>query len=124
MTNIWEQNIREWYEKSETSRLNYLDLASTEKPTSKELAHNIAVIYDRVCLSSKVNLKEFRSQQTQIQFLESTVNQLSRKIEKLEKEVISLTQVCLENQSCKGNPLRKLESIEETLQQLKKVLTE
>ena len=123
MTNIWEQNIKEWYEKSGTSRLNYLDLASTEKPSTKELAHNIAVIYDRVCLSSKVNLKEFRSQQIQIQSLESSVQQLGEKIKRLEKGINSLTQVFLENNSCSREE-RQLRSIEEILQQLKRALVE
>ncbi|XP_028071404.1 uncharacterized protein LOC114273792 [Camellia sinensis] len=123
MTNIWEQNIREWYDKSGTSRLNYLDLASTEKPSTKELAHNIAVIYDRVCLSSKVNLKEFRSQQIQIQSLEATVLQLGEKIEKLEKGINSLTQVFLESKSWNKEE-QQLKSIEGILQQLKRALVE
>ncbi|XP_028110266.1 uncharacterized protein LOC114308793 [Camellia sinensis] len=75
-----------------TSRLSYLDLANTEKPSTKELAHNISVIYDRVCLSSKVTLKEFRSQQLQIQSLEGSVQHLIKKIEKLEQGVNSLAQ--------------------------------
>lgn len=80
MSNIWEQNIKEWYEKSNTSRLSYLDLATTEKPSTKELAHNISVIYDRVCLSSKVNLKEFRDQQSHLSQIDQKFSKLSQKV--------------------------------------------
>ncbi|THU43829.1 hypothetical protein C4D60_Mb02t00920 [Musa balbisiana] len=53
MSKLWEEAIQKWYTDSHTSHLDYLNLAETTKPTRKELAHNISVIYDRTCLSSR-----------------------------------------------------------------------
>ena len=60
MSKLWEEAIQKWYTDSHTSHLDYLNLAETSKPTKKELAHNISVIYDRTCLSSRVNLRNFK----------------------------------------------------------------
>ncbi|CAD5184271.1 unnamed protein product [Musa acuminata subsp. malaccensis] len=46
MSRLWEEAIQKWYTDSHTSHLDYLNLAETTKPTKKELAHNISVIYD------------------------------------------------------------------------------
>lgn len=60
MSDKWEEAIQQWYTSSHTSKLDYLDLAETINPTRKELAHNISVVYDRTCLSSRVSLKNFK----------------------------------------------------------------
>ncbi|KAG6522372.1 hypothetical protein ZIOFF_019512 [Zingiber officinale] len=60
MSKQWEEAIQEWYTKSHTSNLEHLNLTET-KPTTKELAHNLSVIYDKVCLSSRVHIKHFKT---------------------------------------------------------------
>lgn len=60
MSGLWEESIQKWYLDSRTSHLDYLNLAETTNPSRKELAHNISVIYDRTCLSSRVNLRNFK----------------------------------------------------------------
>ncbi|KAG6532201.1 hypothetical protein ZIOFF_006040 [Zingiber officinale] len=68
MSRRWEIAIQEWYAKAPTANLEYLDLAET-KPTVKELARNIAVIFDRLSLSNRVNLKNFKQIQEDIEVL-------------------------------------------------------
>lgn len=84
MSEKWEKAIQEWYEKSHTANLNYLDLSSSVKPSTAKNAHNISILYDRILLSSKVSLKNFKSLSEQISSLEI-------KIQKLEKGLRSLT---------------------------------
>ena len=48
MSKRWEAAIENWY--NSRVRLEYIDLADIEIPTNKDLAHNIAVIYDRLNL--------------------------------------------------------------------------
>ena len=72
MSERWEKSVEEWYEKSRTSRLEHLDLAFQNKVSTKDLANNISVIYDRLLLFSRVTIKHFKV--------------LEEKQEKLEKE--------------------------------------
>ena len=72
MSERWERSVEEWYEKSKTSRLEHLDLANQQKVSTRELANNISVIYDRLLLFSRVTIKHFKV--------------LEEKQEKLEKE--------------------------------------
>nr|AYH52617.1 ORF1 [Dioscorea bacilliform AL virus 2] len=88
MSDIWEKNILTWYATSSTSNLKYLDLAETDNPKKKELANNIAVCYDRICLSSKVHLKHFKILEEQIQELRAENERLTLALKELTKEVI------------------------------------
>ncbi|KAK6924282.1 Zinc finger, CCHC-type [Dillenia turbinata] len=94
----------EWYEKSHTANLEYLDLASKSSVTNQHLAHNISVIFDRISLSSRVNIK------SQKQILER-IQDLEKENRKLRLEVANLTKVVTENQ-----PLTKSQVLEITTQ--------
>ena len=80
MSKLWEESIQKWYTDSHTSHLDYLNLAETSKPTQKELAHNISVIYDRTCLSSRVNLRNFKLLLEENQNLEHRIKRLETSI--------------------------------------------
>ncbi|KAG6499749.1 hypothetical protein ZIOFF_039541 [Zingiber officinale] len=97
MSETWEKAIQDWYENSCTSNLEYLDLASTPKVTNNQLAHNLATIYDKTCLSSCVHLKNCKLiiEQTQL---------LKKEVLKLETALSNLTLVYTENK-----PLTKQE---------------
>lgn len=97
MSKLWEEAIQKWYLDSHTSQLEYLDLAEVRNPTKRELANNIAVIYDRTCLSSRVNLRNFKL------LLEKT-QKLEEKVQKLEKATKTLSALFQENK-----PLTKAE---------------
>lgn len=101
MSELWEEAIRKWYTDSRTSRLDYLDLAEDKNPSRKELAHNIAVVYDRTCLSSRVNLRNFKL------LLERT-QQLEDKIQKLEKATKTLSALFKENRPITKTEIREL----------------
>ncbi|KAG6537734.1 hypothetical protein ZIOFF_002830 [Zingiber officinale] len=89
MSRRWEEKIQEWYTKSHTSNLEYLDLAQNkEQPTKRELAHNLSVIYDRVCLSCRVHLKNFKIIQEQLEDIRKENKELKRTLENLTKETI------------------------------------
>ncbi|KAG6485268.1 hypothetical protein ZIOFF_053802 [Zingiber officinale] len=89
MSRRWEEHIQEWYTKSHTSNLEYLDLAKTEKqPTQRELAHNLSVIYDRVCLSCRVHLKNFKQIQEQLEGLKKENQKLSEALKNLTREIL------------------------------------
>ncbi|ASA40118.1 ORF1 [Dioscorea bacilliform virus] len=88
MSEIWEKNISEWYANSNTSSLKYLDLISSAKPSSQEIANNLAVCYDRICLSSKVSLKHFKLLEEQIQELKAENQRLTKALSDLTREVV------------------------------------
>nr|AWK49036.1 ORF1 [Taro bacilliform CH virus] len=80
MSDRWENAVQEWYS-SRTANLEYLDLSIPEdkKPSQKELAHSLSVVYDRVCLSSRVHLKNFKSILERLEALESENRELNHK---------------------------------------------
>ncbi|KAG6499047.1 hypothetical protein ZIOFF_038803 [Zingiber officinale] len=87
MSRRWEIAIQDWYTKAPTAKLEYLDLANS-KPTTKELAHNLAVIFDRLSLSNRVNLKNFKQIQEEVKLLKEENCKLVKEIKNLTKEVI------------------------------------
>ena len=101
MSELWEEAIQKWYTDSHTSHLDYLNLAETTKPTRKELAHNISVIYDRTCLSSRVNLRNFKL------LLEENHN-IEQRIKKLESSVKILSSLFSENKPLTQSEVQKL----------------
>lgn len=120
MSDRWEESIRDWYLRSHTANLEYLDLSSTNSVNTKQIAHNLSVIYDKTCLSSRVHLKNFK------QLLEGT-KLLEARITKLEEAVTSLTVLLLQTRPLKPTPspceitstikdlTNKIENIETTL---------
>ena len=101
MSEKWEEAIQQWYTSSHTSKLDYLDLAETHSPTRKELAHNLTIIYDRTCLSSKVNLKNFKI------IIEKNQN-LEREIKGLKHSIKTLTVLHSENRPLTKQEVRDL----------------
>ncbi|THU64835.1 hypothetical protein C4D60_Mb01t30640 [Musa balbisiana] len=97
MSEKWEEAIQQWYTSSHTSKLDYLDLAESINPSRKELAHNIAVIYDRTCLSSRVHLKNFK-------LLIEKNQELEKEVKRLKTSIKTLTTLFSENR-----PLTKQE---------------
>ncbi|KAG6503390.1 hypothetical protein ZIOFF_035702 [Zingiber officinale] len=87
MSRRWEIAIQEWYSKSPTANLEYLDLSKTE-PTLKELAHNIAVTYDRVSLSNRINLKNFKQIKEELEVLKSENKRLTQAVKDLTQEIL------------------------------------
>ena len=115
MSERWEQSIQEWYTKSRTSNLEYLDLSETTTVTSKHLNHNISVLYDRLNLLSRVSLKNFKQTQEQIQSLD-------QKIQKLEQNLKNLTILFTENRPLTTSEVKTL--VHEITKQPKLVETE
>ncbi|KAG6507914.1 hypothetical protein ZIOFF_033267 [Zingiber officinale] len=99
MSKHWEEKIQEWYSKAHTSNFEYLDLAET-KPTVKELAHNLAIVYDRLCLSCRAHLKNFKK-------IHEEIEELKRQNLELRKSLISLTEVVLSQQPLTERQLKK-----------------
>lgn len=114
MSERWEQSIQEWYTKSRTSNLEYLDLSDTTV-TNKHLANNISVIYDRLNLLSRVSLKNFKQTQEQIHFLD-------QKIQKLEQNLKNLTILLTENRPLTTSEVKTL--VTEVTKQPKLIETE
>nr|AWD78009.1 hypothetical protein [Grapevine Roditis leaf discoloration-associated virus] len=101
MSEKWEKSIQDWYNNSRTANLEYLDLAEKEKPTNTHLFHNLAVVYDRLNLQSRVNLKNLKN------ILERIEKQELR-LENLEKSVKNLTKVFVENKPLTTVEVRRL----------------
>lgn len=114
MSERWEQSIQEWYTKSRTSNLEYLDLSDITI-TNKHLANNISVIYDRLNLLSRVSLKNFKQTQEQINFLD-------QKIQKLEQNLKNLTILLTENHLLTKSEVKTL--VTEVTKQPKLIETE
>ncbi|THU58537.1 hypothetical protein C4D60_Mb03t15400 [Musa balbisiana] len=112
MSEKWEEAIQQWYTNSHTSKLEYLDLAELKNPSRKELAHNITVVYDRVCLSSRVHLKNLKA------LLERS-QELEKEVKRLKTDVRTLTTLFSENQPLTKQEVRDL--VEEIARQPKLV---
>ncbi|QHF16178.1 hypothetical protein KM754_gp1 [Camellia lemon glow virus] len=108
MSERWERSIEEWYEKSHTASLSYLDLAQTQKPTQSELAHNLSVIFDRQNLSSRVLIKNHKQILEQIQHLDLKISKFERKLNSLVKDLSSLSSFLVENKPLTKSEVKSL----------------
>jgi cell division protein FtsB len=82
MAEKFEKSIKDWYNNSRTANLEYLDLA--ENPKIRDYLHtitnNTSVVFDRLCLFSKVSLKHFHEIQQQNEDLKNQILSLKRRI--------------------------------------------
>lgn len=85
MSEVFEKSIEDWYSKSRTARLEYLDLAEEPKISNSQLAHNLSVVFDRISLLSKVSLKNFKLILERLSVLESKIKKNSIKIKNIQK---------------------------------------
>lgn len=121
MSEHWEEAIQKWYTESHTANLEYLDLSSSSKVSSNHLAHNLSVIYDKTCLSSRVHIKNLKLLLEKTEALESRVG-------KLEASITTLTTVLLENRPQKlastssGETKSTLHSLDTKIQRIEETL--
>lgn len=94
MSERFEQAVQDWYDKSRTANLSYLNLET--KPTLPQLANNLDVVYDRLNLLSRVSLKQhykllshFEKQTEEIRQLQRTQKAILEAIAVIQKELIS-----------------------------------
>nr|AIK01822.1 ORF1 [Piper yellow mottle virus] len=85
MSEVFEKSIEDWYSKSRTARLEYLDLAEEPKISNSQLAHNLSVVFDRISLLSKVTLKNFKLILERLSVLEPKIEKNSIKIKNIQK---------------------------------------
>nr|QJC63477.1 hypothetical protein [Cacao swollen shoot virus] len=136
MSARWENSIQEWYEKSHTANLEYLDLASTAKVTNNQLAHNLAVTFDRVSLSSRVfikNLKQIResiqSLEKQLESVESSIKRVSKQLREnkpLTEEAVRLLvkEIAQQPKLVEEQALSLTQELEKKLERVEKVLNQ
>ncbi|ATZ69465.1 ORF1 protein [Cacao swollen shoot Ghana J virus] len=110
MSAKWEKSIQEWYEKSHTANLEYLDLASSSKVSNNQLAHNLAVIFDRVSLGNRVIIKNLKQ-------LHESVLELGRQVEVIESSLKRVNKHLRENKPLTEETVKKL--VQEITQQPK-----
>nr|AIK01818.1 ORF1 [Piper yellow mottle virus] len=85
MSEVFERSIEDWYSKSRTARLEYLDLAEEPKVCNRQLAHNLSVVFDRISLLSKVTLKNFKLILERLSVLEPEIEKDSIKNKNIQK---------------------------------------
>ncbi|GJS57556.1 Orf y [Tanacetum coccineum] len=92
MSDRFEQEIQYWYDNSRTVDPEYIVFNETSpKPTSTDLANNLACVYNRLNLFSKVALKNYKSISEKQKELESRVQNCQEKLESCE-ELLRKTQ--------------------------------
>ncbi|GJU81716.1 Orf y [Tanacetum coccineum] len=92
MSERFEQEIQYWYDNSRTVDPEYIVFNETSpKPTSTDLANNLACVYNRLNLFSKVALKNYKSISEKQKELESRVQNCQEKLESCE-ELLRKTQ--------------------------------
>nr|ATZ69452.1 ORF1 protein [Cacao swollen shoot CD virus] len=87
MSSRWENSIQEWYEKSHTANLEYLDLASVSKVTNNQIAHNLAVTFDRINLGNRVFIKNLKQIQESIVEVNTRIDTLEVALRRLTKQL-------------------------------------
>nr|ASG91899.1 ORF1 [Cacao swollen shoot virus] len=112
MSARWEKSIQEWYEKSHTANLEYLDLATTSKVSNNQLAHNLAVTFDRVSLGNRVTIKNLKQ-------LHESVLELGKQIESVESNLKKVQKQLRENKPLTEEAVKRL--VKEISQQPKLV---
>nr|QJC63501.1 hypothetical protein [Cacao swollen shoot virus] len=110
MSSRWENSIQEWYEKSHTANLEYLDLASTSKVTNNQLAHNLAVTFDRINLGNRVFIKNLKQ-------IQESILELHTRVDTVEVALRRLTKLFKENKPLSESEVKRL--VEEIAQQPK-----
>nr|QJC63496.1 hypothetical protein [Cacao swollen shoot virus] len=110
MSSRWENSIQEWYEKSHTANLEYLDLASTSKVTNNQLAHNLAVTFDRINLGNRVFIKNLKQ-------IQESILELHTRVDTVEVALRRLTKLFKENKPLSEFEVKRL--VEEIAQQPK-----
>nr|ATZ69447.1 ORF1 protein [Cacao swollen shoot virus] len=110
MSSRWENSIQEWYEKSHTANLEYLDLASTSKVTNNQLAHNLAVTFDRVSIGNRVFIKNLKQ-------IQESILEVNTRIDTVEVALRRLTKQFRENKPLSESEVKRL--VEEIAQQPK-----
>lgn len=88
----WEQSIEDWYQKSHTGNLEYLDLAEVPKPTTRQLAHNISVLFDRISLSSRVQIRNQKLIQEHLILYIQKQEKLEKDIEELKTSITKISE--------------------------------
>ena len=83
MSKRWEEAIEDWY--NNRSHLDYLDLAKVNTPTTKDLAHNISVIYDRLNLQSRVAIKNQNLVIEELVKINESLHNLEKAVQILQK---------------------------------------
>ena len=83
MSKRWEEAIEDWY--NNRSHLDYLDLAKVNTPTTRDLAHNISVIYDRLNLQSRVAIKNQNLVIEELVKINESLHNLEKTIQTLQK---------------------------------------
>ncbi|GJZ74973.1 Orf y [Tanacetum coccineum] len=92
MSERFEQEIQYWYDNSRTIDPEYIVFNEiSPKPTSTNLANNLACVYSRLNLFSKVALKNYKSISEKQKELESRVQNCQEKLESCE-ELLRKTQ--------------------------------
>ncbi|GJZ96793.1 heme peroxidase [Tanacetum coccineum] len=92
MSERFEQEIQYWYDNSRTVDPEYIVFNETSpKPTPTDLANNLACVYSRLNLFSKVALKNYKSISEKQKELESRVQNCQEKLESCE-ELLRKTQ--------------------------------
>lgn len=116
MSARFERCIQEWYSAARTADLDFLDLSGLQKPSPSQIANNLAVIYDRLNLHSRVCIKDSHKQLELFSQIEAKLEVSFQKIEKQQKELQKLIEL--------QKPLSKTEVlglVEEIAQQPKLV---
>nr|QJC63486.1 hypothetical protein [Cacao swollen shoot CD virus]QJC63491.1 hypothetical protein [Cacao swollen shoot CD virus] len=101
MSSRWENSIQEWYEKSHTANLEYLDLASVSKVTNNQIAHNLAVTFDRLNLGNRVFIKNLKQ-------IQESLAETNTRIDTLEVGLRRLTKQLKENKPLTEQEVRRL----------------
>nr|QJC63481.1 hypothetical protein [Cacao swollen shoot CD virus] len=101
MSSRWENSIQEWYEKSHTANLEYLDLASVSKVTNNQIAHNLAVTFDRLNLGNRVFIKNLKQ-------IQESLAEINTRIDILEVGLRRLTKQLKENKPLTEQEVRRL----------------
>lgn len=111
MSDRFERAILDWYNHSRTANLEYLDLSSSSNIKLSDLENNVAVIYDRLLLLSKVSIKQFREIKNQNQRSSERLESCENLLRKTQSETRkSFTQISSEVHQTK--PLTKKEVLE------------
>lgn len=125
MSDRFEQTIRDWYDHSRTTNLEFLNLSENQNPKISDIYNNISCVYDKLILFAKISIKSFHQISQHLEKLEQRLEECEENIRKTQRETTKgLIQISSEIQGSKPHTKREILDLFKEISQQPKLAEE
>ncbi|AIT58607.1 ORF1 [Yacon necrotic mottle virus] len=87
MADRFEKSIKDWYDHSQTSNLEFINPLKNQNQSISELENNISCIFDRLSLFAKISIKNFHKIISHLESLEKRLEKCEEIQRKTQSEI-------------------------------------